>query len=441
MRTHHPDNERSKRQYFVLLKEAKGQSEASVDAVAKAIARIEADTQRRDFKAFHFEQAMAFKRRLADREMRHCAEAAQDASLPDELFDPFTPDDPEEYGYAASSPVAKAITEHLLAEAQALGIDTEALKEDAARHTEGQTEDIYHAQLQEAIRSAVTQTRAAAGRSNARTAEPGSQDSGPPAGPPSAERSDGANGPDTRAERPTERPALDLTAPTKAQALEQQAALEWEQADREAPADQPKSKLTGEQPDMFNTQGGLFAQQESKVYTVNEPSEISRDLFPESLPDASGRDRGRKPTAKSGELPAPNAVSVRQDAHFPGLYHTTSQLVEVGKRDLPVALVKTWDDAAKAFGAMTRFAVEHFDALVTDKNGKPLAIIGSFKGAQSQTSVYPSTILGELARMEGATDVWAVHNHPSGEPMLSRADEHLAQMLDRMIRRESAARP
>jgi integrase/recombinase XerD len=45
MRKHHPDNERIKREYFVLLKEAKGQSEDSVDAVAKAIARFEADTQ------------------------------------------------------------------------------------------------------------------------------------------------------------------------------------------------------------------------------------------------------------------------------------------------------------------------------------------------------------------------------------------------------------
>ncbi|MBI5260155.1 MAG: tyrosine-type recombinase/integrase [Burkholderiales bacterium] len=70
MRTHHPDNERIKRQYFVFLKEAKGQSEDSVDAVAQAIARFEADTQYRDFKAFHFEQAVAFKRRLADRDSR-----------------------------------------------------------------------------------------------------------------------------------------------------------------------------------------------------------------------------------------------------------------------------------------------------------------------------------------------------------------------------------
>jgi integrase/recombinase XerD len=68
MPTHHPDNERIKRQYFAFLKEAKRQSEDSVDAVAKALARFEADTHHRDFRAFHFEQAVAFKRRLADRD-------------------------------------------------------------------------------------------------------------------------------------------------------------------------------------------------------------------------------------------------------------------------------------------------------------------------------------------------------------------------------------
>lgn len=70
MPTHHPDNERIKHRYFVFLKEAKRQSEASVDAAAQAIARFEADTQHRDFRTFRREQAVAFKRRLADGDSR-----------------------------------------------------------------------------------------------------------------------------------------------------------------------------------------------------------------------------------------------------------------------------------------------------------------------------------------------------------------------------------
>jgi integrase/recombinase XerD len=65
MTLHHAANERIKRRYFVYLREAKRQSEASVDAAAKALARFEASTGYRDFKRFRIEQAVAFKRRLS----------------------------------------------------------------------------------------------------------------------------------------------------------------------------------------------------------------------------------------------------------------------------------------------------------------------------------------------------------------------------------------
>lgn len=59
-------NERIKREYFAFLKEAKGRDEATIDRVAMSLARFEDSTGRRDFKRFHREQAMAFKRRLGD---------------------------------------------------------------------------------------------------------------------------------------------------------------------------------------------------------------------------------------------------------------------------------------------------------------------------------------------------------------------------------------
>ena len=61
-----PANERIKRAYFAYLKEANRNGEQSVDAAAKALNRFEVDTKFRDFKAFHREQAIAFKRHLAD---------------------------------------------------------------------------------------------------------------------------------------------------------------------------------------------------------------------------------------------------------------------------------------------------------------------------------------------------------------------------------------
>jgi integrase len=67
---HNPANERNKRQYFVYLAEAQGYSEQSIDAVAKAIARFEVYTRYKDFKAFHIEQARAFKRDLSEQRGR-----------------------------------------------------------------------------------------------------------------------------------------------------------------------------------------------------------------------------------------------------------------------------------------------------------------------------------------------------------------------------------
>lgn len=81
MTTHNANNERLKRQYFAFLKEAKRQSEPTVDAVAKAIARFEASTRHRDFKAFHFEQAIAFKNRLAEQLGQRSGEKLSKATL------------------------------------------------------------------------------------------------------------------------------------------------------------------------------------------------------------------------------------------------------------------------------------------------------------------------------------------------------------------------
>jgi integrase len=81
MQKHNPANERIKRKYFAFLKEAKRQSEPTVDAAAKALSRFEAHTKYRDFKAFHFEQAVAFKNFLADQKGQQSGEKLSKATL------------------------------------------------------------------------------------------------------------------------------------------------------------------------------------------------------------------------------------------------------------------------------------------------------------------------------------------------------------------------
>jgi integrase len=81
MIAHHPQNERIKHAYFVRLREARGMSESSIDQVAKAINRFESYTRHRDFKAFHRDQAKAFKQHLAEQQNLRTKEPLSKATV------------------------------------------------------------------------------------------------------------------------------------------------------------------------------------------------------------------------------------------------------------------------------------------------------------------------------------------------------------------------
>jgi integrase len=81
MATHNAQNERIKRAYLAYLAEAKGHSEATIDAVAKALSRFESYTKFRDFRAFHIDQAKGFKAHLANQNSRRSSEPFSKATL------------------------------------------------------------------------------------------------------------------------------------------------------------------------------------------------------------------------------------------------------------------------------------------------------------------------------------------------------------------------
>ena len=87
MTKHNAANERIKREYFRFLAEAKGRDDATVDAVAKSLARFEESTKARDFKRFHREQAVAFKARLALASNERTGERLSKATLHSTLRD------------------------------------------------------------------------------------------------------------------------------------------------------------------------------------------------------------------------------------------------------------------------------------------------------------------------------------------------------------------
>ena len=78
---HNPANERIKRDYFHYLREALGRYEATVYAVTKSLSRFEASTRAKDFKRFHREQVVAFKRGLAEQRSKQMGKLLAKATL------------------------------------------------------------------------------------------------------------------------------------------------------------------------------------------------------------------------------------------------------------------------------------------------------------------------------------------------------------------------
>lgn len=81
MTKHNVEIERIKLKYFVYLKEPMHNSEATVDAAAKALTRFEIHATYKNFEAFHYEQAIAFKKYFAEQKGQQSGEKLSKATL------------------------------------------------------------------------------------------------------------------------------------------------------------------------------------------------------------------------------------------------------------------------------------------------------------------------------------------------------------------------
>jgi DNA repair protein RadC len=75
---------------------------------------------------------------------------------------------------------------------------------------------------------------------------------------------------------------------------------------------------------------------------------------------------------------------------------------------------------------------EVFMMLAVDASNRVIAIEEMFRGTLTQTSVYPREVLKAALRLNASALIFA-HNHPSGTPEPSRADELLTQTLKQAL--------
>jgi len=108
----------------------------------------------------------------------------------------------------------------------------------------------------------------------------------------------------------------------------------------------------------------------------------------------------------------------------PGEYGVKTRLVTEQSRVLGVNKVITPEDAAQALSYLDNSPMERSEVLVTDKRGKPLAIIGAFKGSLKQVATPLHTLVTEAFSVKGAANLWMAHNHPGSLGQFSTEDEN-----------------
>lgn len=97
-----------------------------------------------------------------------------------------------------------------------------------------------------------------------------------------------------------------------------------------------------------------------------------------------------------------------------------------------VEFVRSMDDAAHVVSGLRKYPQENIVLLITDQNGRPIQIARHQVGGPTSAGFNPGILIGTAASTPGASEVWFIHNHPSGKASLSPADISASGAVQRL---------
>ena len=367
----------------------------------------------------------------------------------DDEFDPFAMTDPlaefsvDELGestYTGASAETQALTEKMLAEAEALGLDVDSIKENADSATRGQSDDYFHAEAQRLAQAAIAGAGRISSGSDTEAASGRDQDHGQAAGDQSQE--DASQGltlesqsvEDLKAK--TEREASAVNTERAKKAAEQaKLAKDAEARDNKARADQTVDDFQlGQSADRQMTgMDDMFSGPDVPFSAKQTYKEVDEKLkrFLASEPDRSQAG----PAVEAARTVAAGAV---RDLHaIPSVLSRalSGDLATGARTSLVGQVARTAHDFAALAQVYRDQRFETFRYVFTDANRRVVSQVGLTSRLPGSAAAGIGDIgrfLKELqvaAKASGATGVYLLHNHPSGIATPSEADLRLTKIL------------
>lgn len=127
--------------------------------------------------------------------------------------------------------------------------------------------------------------------------------------------------------------------------------------------------------------------------------------------------------AKQEDPPAYNVIIKDEDAII-------ARALQILEKCVNGASVLDSPQRVKEYLCIRASKLEHeqFCCLWLNAHHRPLEYEVMFRGTLGQTSIYPREVVKRALQLNAAAVVFS-HNHPSGCPEPSRADEHLTHTL------------